>query len=60
MNDIDYMKIAIKEARFARDNDGAVGSVLVQDDKIIARAGSEMMDNGRYKHAEEKVITKTD
>lgn len=58
MDDIFYMREALKEARVAYDmGEVPVGAVLVKDDKIIARAHNRVeRDKSSLGHAEIEVI----
>ena len=57
MEDVEYMKIALEEARNAYDDEGKVGAVIVDGGKIISRAGS---DSRTGLHAEHNALLKTD
>lgn len=50
-----FMREAIFEAKYTYDNLGRVGAVLVQDEKIIGRAGSSSVNKT---HAEQNVLEK--
>ena len=56
MREEESMKIAIEEAKNAYDNEGKVGAVIVEDNKIIAKAGS---DNRTRLHAEHNALVKS-
>jgi tRNA(adenine34) deaminase len=59
-NDEKWMKVAIDEAKLAmRENEIPVGSVLVQDEKIIAKAHNQPIgNNDPTAHAEIQLLRK--
>lgn len=58
MNDIDYMQLALNQAKIAYDNDEVpVGAIIVYDNKVIAQSyNTNQINNNPLHHAEINVI----
>ena len=56
--DLDYMQLAVEEARASADaGEVPIGAILVHDDKILARSGNRTIrDNDPTAHAEIVVL----
>jgi tRNA(adenine34) deaminase len=58
LTDLDYMQLAVEEARASADaGEVPIGAILVHDDKILAHSGSRTIrDNDPTAHAEIVVL----
>ena len=58
LTDLDYMQLAVEEARASADaGEVPIGAILVRDDKILARSGNRTIrDNDPTAHAEIVVL----